>query len=572
MATGTSLGLALPQQNTPDKESFDIRTGPLAEWISQLPTGNIGETTKQLYRAMHDVNRHRHGWKQRFRFMESIREPLDNVQRSISKRYSGLSFPLPAKTQQIATLAQRLHTETAIGYMAAIEEMLDALFVFQDRQALKVMVHRAVRHLSQSLLTAYQVYSQEQAGCWHQLHALYAFAEAQGFHQDPVRDPLADDQGESSVARLYKQIVLLATASPYRLRQGEAAATYQALARWAAHAKLLEVKEADAAAALFTLHLDSDEEPEYRNLDHLPCDGTACRLIDTRQMVRVIQEEAGQASLLPTELYQPLIQCWQAAPVRVERRNEGGDTIEVVIGMIQIHHLLCPGLQAEVPGLQKPPFESASSTGYSRQLNERARSAGGDIWNTYSTREPQPADTPNQPPRETASNATIQHWTVINESVGGFRLAVPEGQEAGLRVGEILAVQEAHSRGRWHLTVVRWIRQYEQGDFEAGVQIIASEVVPVLVKSLSPGRDKGEFQRGLLLPEAPERGLPATVFVANRLFTPSEKVLLHVSGHQIEIVLGNAIQNCGSFVQFGFHAGEAAGGGGSPFEKVWEQL
>jgi hypothetical protein len=583
MAKGHGLGLTLPPQAKPGKEPFDISPRPLAAWVSELAIANVGETTKALYRALHEVNRHTHGWKQRYHFLESIRTPLDAMQRVFSQRYDGLSFPLPAKTQQIVTLSQRLHLEMAIGYMAAIEGMLDSHFLFHDRHALKVMVHRASRHLNQSVLIAYQVYGQQQPGIWQQLHRLYAFAEAQDFHQDSIKDSLFTDLPESSIARVYKQIVMLATASPYRLRQGEVVALHKTLARWSAHAKLLQAHDHDASKALFALHLDSDNEPEYRSLDHLPCDSAACRLIDTHQLVSVVREEAGNNTLpaarLTPEFYKRLIQDWEYAPSRSERRNEGGDTIDVVIGMINIHQLIAPEKQSSITAPQPPGFTSTPT----RDKAAPSRKSGDDLWNPYPANEKKAAANPITPTQASTPAATtiIMRWQIINESVGGFRLAVPEGQNAAIRVGEVLAVREVHSPERWHLTVVRWIRHLDEGAFEAGIQIIASEMAPVMVKNISPGKDKGEFQRALLLPEAPERNQPATVFTPNRLFNPAERVILLISGRETVIVLGNAIQDSGSFVQFEFHTdektgtpatGQAVGTGGSPFEMLWGQL
>lgn len=585
MAKGNGLGVTLPEQAETDDNSFDISSRPLAAWIRALPVANIGETTKQLYRALHDVNRHRHRWKRRYQFLEAIRQPLDSVQRAFGQRYSTLTFPLPAKSQQIVTLAQRLHLEMALGYMAAVEGMLNSHVLFHDRHALKVMVHRACRHLNQSVLIAYQVYGQQRSGIWQQLHRLYTFAESRGFHQYSIKDPLFDELPKSSIARVYKQIVLLAAASPYRMRQGEAVAVHRALARWAAHAELLESDDTDAAKALFVLHLDSDEEPEYRSHDHRPCDKPACRLIDTSRLVHLVQEEAGQtsptapASLLTPELYRRLLHDWAIAPSRGERRNEGGDNIDAVIGMIHIHQLFARAQHVTTP----PPTPSRFASDPSRDKTSPATPprSSDDLWNPFTAQPNKGAAKPSPQPQAAPATLPILCWRIINESVGGFRLAVPAGQEAAVRVGEVVALRELHSPDRWHLTVVRWIHQFDEGLFEAGVQIIASDPLTAMVKSATPGKDKGEFQRGLLLPEAPERHQPATLFVPNRLFRPAEKVLLHVSGHQMEIVLGNAIQESGSFVQFELNTGEkmdtpsaqkAAGAGGSPFEMLWGQL
>ncbi|HEY0719950.1 MAG TPA: PilZ domain-containing protein [Gammaproteobacteria bacterium] len=581
MAKGEGLGIALPPQTKPGKESFDIRSGPLARWLRELPAGNISETTKQLYQALLDVNRHSHGWQRRYRFLEAIRGPLDGVQRSLERRYSSQSFPLPTKSQQVANLAQRFHTEMAQGYLAAIDDMRAASFLFQDRRALKVMMHRAARSLNLSLLVAYQTYTQQPPGIWQQLHRLYAFAEARDFHQDPIRDPLFGELPTSSIARIYKQAALLATTSPFSLRQGEATAIHQVLARWSAHAKLLQPQENGADAALFVIHLDADEEPEYRAMDNRRCDATNCRLIDTHQMVHMLQEEVGFASgtsrVLTPELCKSLIHGWDSPPKRSEHRNQSGSAIEAVIGMPQIHALLAPSLQSAAAP-ERSHFEARPLSG-----NERVGSAN-DVWNIYSgqgsTRQnptvPRQPTSVQQPPIQ----ATPLHCQARDMSTGGLRLVLPDGQEGGMRVGELLALRNGESQERWQLGQVRWLKRSGGQGLECGIQVLAPQMVPVIVTNLTPGRVKGEGQRGLLLPADESVAQPASLLTPSRLFTSTDRVLLHTSGNDVEVILDEAIQANGTFVQFEFHAGaepaaappRSVKSDEQPYEKVWEIL
>ncbi|HEY0634412.1 MAG TPA: hypothetical protein VGE00_03430 [Gammaproteobacteria bacterium] len=580
MAKGESLGVALPPQTRPGKESFDIRSGPLAKWLRELPVGNTGETTKQLYQALLDVNRHSHSWQRRYRFLEAIREPLDGVQRSLERRYSGLGFPLPAKSQQIATLSLRFHTEMAHGYLAAIEGMLASLFLLQDRRALKVMVHRATRYLNLSLLVSYQTYSQQPAAIWHQLHRLYSFAEARGFHQDPISDALFEALPESSIARIYKQIALLATTSPFRLRQGEAATIHQALARWSAHAKLLHPTENGAKTALFAIHLDGDEEPNYRAMDNCPCD-TNCRLIDTHQMVLLLKEETGfaggAAGKLAPELWCNLLQGWESPPKRSEHRSQGGIDIELVVGMNQIHALLAPTLQTGALRDTRANFEARPLHSGERRDN------GNDIWNIHAApggnNRPGGSAQRQTPAAPQLAEAKVLHWQARDISSGGLRIAQADGQVCGMRVGELLALR-SEQQNHWQLGQVRWLRRTGEDGLECGVQLLAAQVVAVMVTHHAPGRAPGESQRGLLLPEDAELAQPATLLASPRLFAQADKVLLHTPDNKFEAVLDGAIQENGTFVQFRFHAGtepvayspDTLGGDAQANENVWEIL
>ena len=121
MAKGKGqIGLSIAERHRPTKESFDFRSASVEQWVETLPVGNVGETARLVYGALHDVNRLDISWKERQRFLEQLRAPISYVQESLVKRYTGMSFPLPPKTQRIAALAQTLYLEMALGYKTAI--------------------------------------------------------------------------------------------------------------------------------------------------------------------------------------------------------------------------------------------------------------------------------------------------------------------------------------------------------------------------------------------------------------------------------------------------------------------
>lgn len=80
---GKSIGLDVPKRTLPDKKAFNIRPRKLASWIDALPRANLGETAKQIFTVLHQTNQLSYPYQDRIRFLETLREPLDYVTRSM---------------------------------------------------------------------------------------------------------------------------------------------------------------------------------------------------------------------------------------------------------------------------------------------------------------------------------------------------------------------------------------------------------------------------------------------------------------------------------------------------------
>jgi hypothetical protein len=462
MAKGKGqIGLTIAERHRPTKESFDCRSANVERWVQALPVGNIGETARQVYGALHEVNRLAISWRERQKFLEQLREPVGYVQGSLVKRYTGMSFPLPPKTQRIATLSQTLYLEMALGYKTAIEEMLGSSFLTRDNKALTEMIHRAVRYLSQAMLASYQTYAPHPQNSWFELHMLFLHAEYKKLHQTPVRDPLSETMAESSIARAYKQILLLALSSPYRLRQGEAEQVYQALSRWAAHAQIIPYNNPGASEALFVVHMDSDDAPDYQAFNHRDCNTELCRLVDTRQLSHVLQEElnyqseAGQKGPIPPKLMRQLVRSWGVAPKRSFTRSEREAQLEVVVGSSMLHQALAHQVGDERQYGKRASYASKTVAGVSQPTSE-------DVWDIFASSKIQQGyaeyEKGQQPPSKREPDLVIQRWLIRNESAGGYRLALEPGQQAKVQVGELLGLRSPQSDSPWEVGAVRWIR------------------------------------------------------------------------------------------------------------------
>lgn len=131
---GKSIGLDVPNRTLPDKKAFNIRPRKLATWIDALPRANLGETAKQIFTVLHQTNQLSYPYQDRIRFLETLREPLDYVTRSMKKHFIGISLPLPEKSQKIASITKELYSSMAIGYKIALEDTLaNNLMIFDKK-------------------------------------------------------------------------------------------------------------------------------------------------------------------------------------------------------------------------------------------------------------------------------------------------------------------------------------------------------------------------------------------------------------------------------------------------------
>ena len=577
------LDFTLPERSKPGKGSFDFRTSAVERWVEELPLGNTGETAKRLYEALQEVNQLEISWKDRLALLERFRQPVAYVQDSLWRHYTGMPLPLPPKTQRIANLAQSLYSEMAMGYKIALLDALGGL-LSPNQGSLRQLLHRAIRYLSQAMLTCYQTYAPHPKGSWLELHQLYLFALDKDIHQEAVEDPFDTQMPKSSIAKVYKQILLLALASPYRLRQSEAENIYHALVRWTGHVHILPYDHPEASEALFVVHTDSDEAPDYQAFDHRDCDSTHCTLVDTRQLSQVLQEEYRQMGedkllgLLSRVQVFRLICAWGNAPKREFERANSDGMVEIVVGTTMLHHALAMELGEEEMIHQRASYQSKAVP----NVNASHRD---DIWNLFASNKVQreyeqyaKKQLKQRAADEVATKAPpklqTQHWQLHNQSTGGYRLSIGDAQECKIQVGELIGLRHTSDEPTWQVGVARWLRQSEERGLEIGVQILAPEARPAMVKNEKSRGRAGELQYALLLPETTEPKQPPTIITPTLLFQPGNELQLHLPGEQASLRLEESIQDSTTFIQFRYSIedGQHATPRAHELGDLWDQL
>jgi len=581
MAKGQGhIGFTLPEQRKPGRDSFDTRPRQVERWITQLPMGNVGETARLVYGALHESNRLRVPWDERYRLLEALREPVGYIGQALHKRFTGVTFPLQPKTQRIANLATELYGEMALGYKLAITDMLARNFLFRDRKALAVMLHRTLRYLNRVLLISYQVYAPAPAGTWADLHRLYRYAEMKRLQQTSVTDKEQALLPKTSIATAYKQALLLALATPYRLRQGEVNVVYAALEVWSHLAQLTPYDPAaDQNAALFVTHFGSDEEPSHLAFNHFQCDTEQCRLIDLERLTNTVQHELSMISAgtgtemknrlgnaLTLDLLRRLGMTWGVPPKRNFDRSDKSDKVEVVIGLTSLHRAL--GLHGALQDISTAHSGSehaeslfSSTSTYSsravKALNERHE----DVWDTFKPQAPTRSGEPPKPATKIQPLKT-QTWDIRDESSGGFRIARQGDDTLGVQVGDLIGIRpdSETEEGKWIIGAVRWIRHGGPHELEVGIQNIASHARPAAARLRKEDGQMTEYQRVIALPESTEPPQPRTLLTPPLLFSSGTTLLVQFGPAEHRLLLTGQLESTGSFAQFTFedHGSTAA--------------
>lgn len=583
MAEGQGhIGFTLPEQHKPGRDSFDTKPRKVEAWISQLPMGNVGETARQVFGALHESNRLRISWKERYQLLEALRGPVGYIGQALHKRFTGLTFPLQPKTQRIANLATELHGEMALGYKIAIEDMLASNFLFRSRRALIIMLHRAIRYLNRVLLTSYQIYAPSPRETWADLHRLYRFAESRRLHQSSVTDKEQAVVPKTSITTAYKQALLLALATPYRLRQGEVNVIYAVLEIWAHLAQLGPYNpKADPEAALFIVHLGSNDEPSHLAFNQFSCDDGQCRLLDLKRLNSAAHEElelvAGGTTTtlkyrignnLTVDLLRRLSMTWGVPPKRGFYRSNKSSKAELVVGLTAVHRAL--GLVSALRSITLlnngdggPENLFSKTSSFSSRVVAAESDVKEDVWDVF---KPKPVSKPGQS-QQTAPKTPpllMQTWEVRDESGGGFRVARQGSDTLGVQVGDLIGIRpltDTHD-ANWLISVVRWIRHSGADELEMGLQNIANRSRPAAARARLENGKLTEFQRVIGLPENKEPPQPQSLLAPPMLFSVGTNLLVQFDHTEHNLILTQQLESTGAYARFAFEDLGSTGAGG----------
>lgn len=547
------MELQLPERKKPAPNSFNTNPEAVRNWVDDLPLLNTDLTRQMLDDTLDELNSLDIPVENRHMALELLATSVICVIDALRKQFLDKPLPLQMADRDAAGQALATCNRMATGYRILADDL--GRRPYQESQ-LAVAIHRALRYLSELLLMHYQIYVPYPGGLWQGIHALYALAEECGVATTPVTDPTAPGDEESTVATVYKQILLLSLANPYRMRQKEIHFVYNALLDLARFCRLVPADHA-RTGGLFELDLQSDHPPVYRTLAAGQPTDKHIRILDTTAATGHLRDvlTAGSAAarnhtgIGSTETLQQLMLAWGAMPRRRFPRHHQRAQIRLVSGMRAIHGLAAaPGTQTgeeedaitDQHYLPDPTFDS------SVRFATPGEQADDLLRGAFST--------------GTLQESRIETWRMADTSAGGYCLLWDNAFASSARVGELVAIAQPEDTDMENrqLGVIRWMKFTGEYGLELGVQLLApgGEAVWVYVCNddfrLDPRADKR--MQGILLPEIRILGQEASLLLPSLPFRSGCPAVLERDGRQENIILTRQLENTGCFAQFHFTA------------------
>lgn len=353
MSESTSLlgQLSIPKQQKQTSAAVDTRPKHVEQWVDVLPRANVGETAKLIYKYLHAINRTELPNQDRFKVLEILREPTEFVSEALKKNFIGLPLPLATKKLKVALLARELQAEMAIGYKIIIENKLSGTGSRIDTKTFITSIHRAIWYLSNILIKSYQIYLQAPDNVWKEIHRLFAYAKEKDFHKTIIKNQLVRQIRDTSLNNLYKQIVLLALANPYRLRQSDIERVYLALEHWAQYSELNDLVDPDQQRGMYSVNFNSDDPPGFFTHTDDPHMGIY-NVLDTAELIKVLQNhithyrefiddlKGNRQPLLSQQILRRLLLSWGGMAKRIFSRTRKNTKVLVTFGLGTTHHFI----------------------------------------------------------------------------------------------------------------------------------------------------------------------------------------------------------------------------------------
>lgn len=588
---GKNIGLDVPNRTLPNKAAFNIRPRKLDAWINALPRANLGETAKQLYTVLLQTNQLAYPYQDRIRFLETLREPLDYVTRSMKKHFIGVSLPLPQKSQKIALITKELFSCMATGYSIALEDMLANNLMIFNKKPLAMLTHRNINYIGQHLLTAYQSYSPFTEQYWGELHKLYQFAEKRKLLKTKVADYQHAFVEKTSVSTEYARILLLSLASPYHLRQGESGKVYDAIERWLNQPIIRPLTEQDKATGKFIDNLAQAQAPSALSLalNEDILDLSSLRILEAHDIAEKLEFElknntdVGSSTITNMDITRPdlshdlmrrLLIAWGVASKRHFPRTTKDEEVKITIGLSAAHQFIANKAQpnASENGQftnkydHRAHFESTEI-----KLNQKdPNGTSDDVWGLIYPSELKGleplveqeltlqdnrlinVETVETKTEVKAKKYHTDNWLIVNESAKGLMINNKDELKNKAQVGELVSIRRSlNGRAkRWSIGVIRWLKFNRDKSLQMGIETLNPNGAAVGIRPA--GAPNAPLQRTLMLPELKNLKQPACLITNPVPWREGNKITINMLGKEIPATLTKSVQNTGLFAQFQF--------------------
>lgn len=581
--------LSLPEQKLSSLSFCEASPRAFNDWVESLPLANVGESARQLYHAIIELNQLDITPALRMKLLGFLRPRLDLICEQLSQHFLGRSIALTAKQRKVANLAQALQRHMATGYKIVVSQLAATAHPDRQKMANATACHRAIVSLGSTLLRACQLYAPHPDGTWYETHQIFNWALSRQIADIAIEDPANQYYSQTTIEDAYKRLLLLGCCRPNQLRQKELQQVYGLFECWTGHTALLH---RGMNEALFVVNLNQDAPPTYRNLLRTPLTSHHLGFDSTELAERLanLAENANgcppaDAPELPVKISEALLMhLGRALGVLTKRsykRIDSSGHLKVAVGMTAAHYF-----SAGQTTFNR--FVNSQDTGQEDNIFLGTAQRQNDPWaNAFDAGHHEAMTSPDTPINFRGAGGDIAgdndhayplyNVSLENTSPGGYCISWDAETPVSLQTGEIVGVRENGDQP-WSIALIRWIRQGGQRSPRLGIELLGPGATPCALRLDHKTGSGSEFLRGLLLPELSAIGQPATLLTPCLPFQTGHRITLLRDGEQEAAQLSRRISATSSISQFELRSRNPAGkrrpgaGDDDDFASLWQSL
>ena len=569
---------SIPEQTLRTLSFCEPTPNHLSEWVRQLPMVNLGESSKQLYHAIIELNQLIINPETRFKLIEIIREPIQQVCRSLTKHYLNQPVVLPPKARKVVRLAMALDNHLMVAYKAVLDDrkkLSQSLLSNKPKKITALAIYHAMSTTTRMIVRAYHLYNPVPKKAWHEIHQLYVIAESNRLLNVQIDDNNNHFVHKTNIEDAYKRALMIGCCKANQIRQSDITNIYHATELWTKLSRIVDGKQ----QANFIINLNEDSAPTYSELSSGK-KSPFSRGIDLQPLPELLKEYFKQSdgahdafvkgiSVPPTikkHLLSFLLTSWESLAERSAIRFPSDKSVKTCIGFSATHFYLSGGVDFETQ-LQRDSSHAQNVNKFGSK-DVKPAVGSGDPWsiafdaNHYDAKpvahsavdlqKPGSAGHQHDIQRE-AHHANYPKYTaqLLDISPNGYCIKWGNDAPVGIKAGEIIGINE-QEHYIWTVGVIRWISQSKADLTTMGVELLATVAIPCGAKVITESHLKSDYMRALLLPAQEAVGQPASFIAPNMPFREHLSVVLNQYGETSQGLLGTCTLNTGSFSQFTF--------------------
>jgi len=584
MNNSPPLKLNLPERATAPADSFLLDTKKVEAWVSSLPIANTGESSKRVFQTMVEFNRIELLNLKRIKIINICRPIIQFIATNLRKYYLDSPLPLAAKNQKVVVLCRELHSELANSYKIIIEKMASGQGEKFERKLMIIALHQAIYCLSKVLYYSAIVYNPYPVNTWREIHQLFVFAEQNNVSKIKINEGSGSSGSTTTIEDIYKDAILLALASPYRLRQQEIEHLYQKLPDWATHIQISTPQPDYEYEGHFFVRTENDDPPMHISMQTKQLN-EQCRMIDTQQLTQYLRKELkgiftekSESALFTKEMQvtvpmlRKVIKSLTYTPKRAFIRTKLNFELDTAVGINSIHSQITAyriknhggGIEAqethlldeEEEGLKDSSFLDNDFRADNDSLQivpldhpvEEAILNPKDIQDTWIIEDGAPAWA-TQSQKEESDTFSCK---TFNESAGGYCINWTGNNPPNIRVGELIGIQSASERSQFSMGIIRWLKHMPGVGLQFGMEIISPTADAIRIHIPGDSQHNETTQKCILLPEVSASNRPSCMILPILNIHVGGKIRIDDDQQQRQAKLIRLLESTGTFSLFEF--------------------